>query len=52
MIDMNAIWQRWEAVGSTLDERGRRLFAAVGRKWYRLRIFQCKPLNYKWDKTF
>src|ERR1700689_1073663 len=29
MIDMNAIWQRWEAVGSTLDERGRRLFAAV-----------------------
>ena len=29
MIDMNAIRQRWEAVGSTLDERGRRLFAAV-----------------------
>jgi hypothetical protein len=29
MIDMNAIRQRWEAVGSTLDERGRRLFAAI-----------------------
>src|SRR5580704_13195946 len=29
MIDMDAIRQRWEAVGSTLDERGRRLFAAV-----------------------
>ena len=29
MIDMDVIRQRWEAVGSTLDERGRRLFAAV-----------------------
>jgi hypothetical protein len=29
MIDMDAIRQRWDAVGSTLDERGRRLFAAV-----------------------
>src|ERR1700759_3942313 len=29
MIDMEAIRQRWEAVGSTLDERGRRLFAAA-----------------------
>src|SRR5271157_5576808 len=28
MIDANAIRQRWEAVGSKLDERGRRLFAA------------------------
>jgi hypothetical protein len=29
MIDRDAIRQRWEAVGSTLDERGQRLFAAV-----------------------
>jgi hypothetical protein len=29
MIDEDAIRQRWEAVGSKLDERGRRLFAAV-----------------------
>jgi hypothetical protein len=29
MIDENAIRQRWEAVGSKLDERGRRLFAAI-----------------------
>jgi Rhodopirellula transposase DDE domain len=29
MIDADAIRQRWEAVGSHLDERGRRLFAAV-----------------------
>src|SRR5207344_1578688 len=29
MIDGEAIWQRWEAVGSKLDERGRRLFAAA-----------------------
>src|SRR5436305_2416622 len=29
MIDGDAIWQRWEAVGSKLDERGRRLFAAA-----------------------
>lgn len=29
MIDEQAIRQRWEAVGSKLDERGRRLFAAV-----------------------
>ena len=28
MIDTQAIWQRWKAVGSKLDERGRRLFAA------------------------
>ena len=28
MIDENAIRQRWGAVGSKLDERGRRLFAA------------------------
>ncbi len=28
MIDESAIRQRWEAVGSKLDERGRRLFAA------------------------
>src|SRR5208337_4994248 len=28
MIDENAIRRRWEAVGSKLDERGRRLFAA------------------------
>jgi len=28
MIDEDAILQRWEAVGSKLDERGRRLFAA------------------------
>ena len=28
MIDERAIRQRWEAVGSKLDERGRRLFAA------------------------
>lgn len=28
MIDKHAIRQRWEAVGSTLDERGRLLFAA------------------------
>ena len=28
MIDEDAIWQRWEAVGSKLDERGQRLFAA------------------------
>jgi Rhodopirellula transposase DDE domain len=29
MIDADAIRQRWEAVGSKLDERGRRLFAAI-----------------------
>ena len=29
MIDANAIRQRWNAVGSKLDERGRRLFAAA-----------------------
>ena len=29
MIDANAIRQRWDAVGSKLDERGRRLFAAA-----------------------
>ena len=29
MIDADAIRQRWEAVGSKLDERGRRLFAAA-----------------------
>jgi hypothetical protein len=29
MIDIDAIRQRWEAVGATLNERGRRLFAAV-----------------------
>ena len=29
MIDQGAIQQRWEAVGSKLDERGQRLFAAV-----------------------
>ena len=28
MIDEDAIRQRWEAVGSKLDERGRQLFAA------------------------
>ena len=28
MIDTQAIRQRWEAVGSKLDERGRRVFAA------------------------
>ena len=28
MIDEDAIRQRWEGVGSKLDERGRRLFAA------------------------
>ncbi len=28
MIDTRAIRRRWEAVGSKLDERGRRLFAA------------------------
>ena len=28
MIDKNGIRQRWEAVGSKLDERGQRLFAA------------------------
>ena len=29
MIDGQAIRQRWEAVSSMLDERGRRLFAAA-----------------------
>ena len=29
MIDADAIRQRWVAVGSKLDERGRRLFAAA-----------------------
>jgi hypothetical protein len=29
MIDGQAIRQRWEAVNSLLDERGRRLFAAA-----------------------
>jgi hypothetical protein len=29
MIDEDAIGQRWETVGSRLDERGRRLFAAA-----------------------
>src|SRR6516162_6726112 len=29
MIDADAIRQRWEAVGAKLDERGRRLFAAI-----------------------
>src|SRR5947208_15510070 len=28
MIDTQAIRQRWESVGSKLDERGRRMFAA------------------------
>jgi len=28
MIDTQAIRQRWNAVGSKLDERGRRVFAA------------------------
>ena len=28
MIDTQAIRQRWESVGSKLDERGRRVFAA------------------------
>ena len=28
MIDRQAIRRRWEAVGSKLDERGRRMFAA------------------------
>ena len=28
MIDEDAIRQRWDMVGSKLDERGRRLFAA------------------------
>jgi hypothetical protein len=28
MIDKDAIRQRWDAVGSKLDERGQRLFAA------------------------
>jgi hypothetical protein len=31
MIDEDAIRYRWETVGRTLDERGRRLFAARGR---------------------
>jgi hypothetical protein len=30
MIDTQAIRQRWESVGSKLDERGRRVFAAGG----------------------
>ena len=29
MIDEAAIWLRWDTVGSQLDERGRRLFAAA-----------------------
>src|SRR5215470_471776 len=29
MIDADAIRQRWDAIGSKLDERGQRLFAAV-----------------------
>jgi hypothetical protein len=29
MIDADAIRQQWEVVGSKLNERGRRLFAAV-----------------------
>jgi len=29
MIDVHAIRQRWEAVSAKLDERGRRLFAAI-----------------------
>ena len=29
MIDEDAIRRRWDAVGSKLDERGRRLFAAI-----------------------
>ena len=29
MVDADAIRRRWEAVGSQLDERGRRLFAAA-----------------------
>src|SRR5229473_2010542 len=28
MVERQAIWRRWEAVGSKLDERGRRMFAA------------------------
>jgi hypothetical protein len=28
MIDEDAIWQRWEAFGLQLNERGRRLFVA------------------------
>jgi hypothetical protein len=30
MIDTQAIREGWNAVGSNLDERGRRLFAAGG----------------------
>jgi hypothetical protein len=29
MIDQDAIWLRWEAIGSKLDERGQQLFAAI-----------------------
>jgi hypothetical protein len=29
MIDESGIWQRWHAVGSKLDERAQRLFAAA-----------------------
>src|SRR5437764_15262790 len=29
MIDADAIRRRWDAFGSNLDERGRRLFAAI-----------------------
>ena len=29
MIDEDGIRQRWESIGSKLDERGRRLFAAA-----------------------
>jgi hypothetical protein len=29
MVDADAIRQRWEAVGTDLDERRRRLFAAA-----------------------
>ena len=37
MIDIKAIRERWHAVGSKLDERGRRLFAAgeVSHGWTR-----------------
>jgi hypothetical protein len=32
MIDREPIRQRWQAVGSKLDERGRRMFAAAEKR--------------------
>ena len=38
-------WLRWETVGARLDERGRRLFAAVEGERWSLRLVEVRRLN-------